>query len=69
MIATGDYTDPDPSFGWCWPQVAHIHWDSRPWILRILRWVANVSQGGEARRKSYSMAEFVDGETVGPPKA
>jgi DNA-binding LacI/PurR family transcriptional regulator len=59
-------TDPDPSFAWCRPSVAHIHWDSDPWIRRILRWAVNVSRGKEDRRQSLSKAKFVDGGTIGP---
>jgi len=34
--------DPDPVFCWWDPPVSHIAYDSRPWIRRIVRWVANV---------------------------
>lgn len=61
-------TDPGPAFGWCQPSIAHIHWDHRPIIRRIVRWVNNLSQGKEDKRKSYSLAKFVEGGTIGPAR-
>lgn len=60
--------DPDPAFGWCEPAIAHISYDSRPWIRRIVRWANNVAHGKNDRRKSSSLAKFVEGGTVGPAK-
>jgi len=60
--------DPDPTFAWCQPAIAHIAWDSRPVVRRIVRWAANVSKGREDLRKTQTRAEFVDGGTVGPAK-
>ncbi len=59
-------TDPGLSFGWCQPSIAHIYWDHRPIVRRIVRWVNNLSQGKQDSRKSYSKALFVDGGTIGP---
>ena len=61
-------TDADRSFAWCQPAVAHIRWDSRPVVRRIVRWVANVSHGKPDRRQSDTPAEFIDGGTIGPVK-
>lgn len=61
-------TDPDPSFDWCQPSIAHIHWDAGPIIRRVVRWANNVSLGREDFRKGYSKARFIDGGTVGPAK-
>ena len=58
--------DPDPAFAWCQPSIFHIHWDHRPIVRRIVRWVRNVSQGKPDLRKSWSTARLVDGETIGP---
>jgi DNA-binding LacI/PurR family transcriptional regulator len=58
--------DPDAAFEWCQPSIAHVSWDYRPIVRRIVRWVNNVSQGKEDRRKSRSVAKFVDGGTIGP---
>ena len=61
-------TDGDPHFTWCRPSVAHIHWDYRPVVRRVVRWADNVSQGKEDRRQSLTKAEFVEGGMVGPAK-
>jgi DNA-binding LacI/PurR family transcriptional regulator len=36
--------DAYPTFEWCEPSVAHIQWDSRPWVSRIVRWAYKVSR-------------------------
>lgn len=59
-------TDPDPTFAWCRPTVAHIAWDPRPVVRRIARWADNVARGQDDRRQSFTNAEFVEGDTVGP---
>ncbi|MFT5856979.1 MAG: DNA-binding LacI/PurR family transcriptional regulator [Verrucomicrobiales bacterium] len=58
-------TDPDPSFDWSDPPVAHIRWDGRPLVRRIVCWAANVSRGTEDIRQTSVPAEFVEGGTVG----
>lgn len=58
--------DPDPTFTWHQPSVAHIRWDSRPIVRRIVRWANNVARGRDDRRKTFSKAEFVEGGTMGP---
>ena len=59
-------TDGDPHFAWCKPSIAHIRWDSRPVVRRIMRWATNVSRGREDRRQTLTKAEFIPGGTVGP---
>jgi len=59
-------TDPDRSFDWCIPSIAHIRWDSDPLVRRILRWVENVARGKEDLRETITPAQFVAGGTVGP---
>lgn len=62
--------DPDPAFDWCRPSVAHISWDSRVLIRRILRWANEIALGKENRRQLAIKSTFVDGGTVGPaPKS
>ena len=61
-------TDSDPKFAWCEPSVAHIRWDHRPVVRRVVRWADNVSHGKEDRRQSLTKAEFVEGGTIGPAK-
>jgi DNA-binding LacI/PurR family transcriptional regulator/biotin operon repressor len=59
-------TDPNPTFAWCEPSVAHTRWDHRPIVRRVLQWTNNIARGKEDRRQSLTKAEFVDGGTVGP---
>ena len=59
-------TDADPTFLWCQPSVAHIRWDSRPLVRRIVRWAANVSSGRQDLRQTLTPAEFMPGGTIGP---
>jgi DNA-binding LacI/PurR family transcriptional regulator/biotin operon repressor len=61
-------TDADPAFEWCWPAVAHVRWDSRPVVRRILNWASNVGLGKEDKRQTVTAAEFVSGGTIGPAK-
>ena len=58
-------TDGDPTFVWCRPTVAHIHWDYRPVVRHIVRWANNVACGQDDRRQAFTRAEFVEGGTVG----
>ncbi|MCX6877729.1 MAG: substrate-binding domain-containing protein [Verrucomicrobia bacterium] len=59
-------TDDAPDFAWCEPSVAHIRWDYRPVVRRIVRWAANVSRGRPDLRQTLTKAEFVPGGTIGP---
>lgn len=59
-------TDDDPTFEWCKPTVAHIRWDSRPVVRRIVRWAVNLSNGKPDLRQVLTAAEFVPGGTIGP---
>lgn len=61
-------TDDDPCFAWCRPSVAHIRWDSRPVVKRIVTWVGAISRGRMDRRQTLTASEFVSGATVGPAK-
>jgi hypothetical protein len=58
-------TDGDRVFTWCKPTVAHINWDSRPVMRRIVRWVDNVACGKRDLRQTLTKAVFVEGGTVG----
>jgi DNA-binding LacI/PurR family transcriptional regulator len=59
-------TDHDPDAAWCEPSVAHIRWDYRPVVRRVVRWAANISHGKQDLRQTLTKAEFVDGGTIGP---
>lgn len=58
--------DPDTRFLWCRPTIAHINWDSGPWVRRIARWAENVARGKRDTRKAITLGEFIDGGSVGP---
>ncbi|MBT8043447.1 MAG: substrate-binding domain-containing protein [Verrucomicrobiae bacterium] len=58
-------TDWDPYFEMQRPSIAHIRWDSRPWVNRVIRWVNHVSQGKDDCRQSLTKAEFVAGGSIG----
>lgn len=57
-------SDPDPSFAWSDPSVAHMRWESRPLVRCIVRWAANLSRGKADIRQTLIRAEFVMGGTV-----
>jgi DNA-binding LacI/PurR family transcriptional regulator len=59
-------TDWDPYFEMQRPSIAHIRWDSRPWVRRVTHWVDGLGRGKEDRRQSLTKAEFVEGGSVGP---
>ena len=61
-------TDADPTFEWCRPSVAHIRWDSRPVVRRIVRWAENLSSCKADVRQTLTPAEFVPGGTIGQAK-
>lgn len=59
-------TDENSDYDWCEPSVAHIRWDYRPVVRRVVRWAANVSHGKDDRQQTLTKAEFVEGGTIGP---
>lgn len=59
-------TDHDPGFAWCRPSVAHIRWDYRPVVRRVVRWIHDVARGKDDRRQTLTKAEFIEGGTIGP---
>lgn len=61
-------TDASLDFEWCRPTVAHIRWDSRPMVRRIVQWVGNVSLGKKDLRQTLTPTEFISGGTIGPVK-
>lgn len=58
--------DPDPSFEWMQPSVAHIHWSFDLITRRIVRWLEKVASGRDDHRQALLRAKFVDGGTIGP---
>lgn len=61
-------TDPDPSFTWCDPPMAHITWDAAKVIRRVARWASNIGRGREDRHRTDIKATFVEGGTIGPSR-
>ena len=57
--------DPNPTFAWRVPSVAHIRWDSGPWVRRVCNWADHIACGKDDRRRVFSHAEFVPGGTIG----
>jgi Periplasmic binding protein-like domain/Bacterial regulatory proteins, gntR family len=58
--------DPDPSFGWCEPAISHFRWDPARLLRSIVHWANQVARGKQSKRKTYSVAEFIEGGTIGP---
>lgn len=58
--------DWDPVFSWSEPKVAHLRWDSKLLIRKVVRWADQVARGKNNRRQSMIKAEFIAGGTVGP---
>lgn len=59
-------SDPDPTFAWCKPSIAHIYWDTRPLVRAVLRWADHSACGQEDLQKSFTKTSFIEGGTVGP---
>lgn len=59
-------TDSDPCFDWCQQEVARITWDVNPVVRRVLRWSHLVSHGKIDLRQTFTPANFISGETIGP---
>ena len=59
-------TEPDPTFAWCQPTIAHFNWDYRPVVRRVVRWADKVARGKEDRRQTLTKIEFIEGGTIGP---
>ncbi len=58
-----DYAE---SFGWTTPSIAHLSWDHRPIIRRVLQWATNLTEGKQDMKQSFMDAKFVDGDSIGP---
>ena len=57
-------TDMSDSFDWCDPSIAHIAWDSRPVIRRVVKWADHISHGKDDHQKSSSRARLILGGTI-----
>lgn len=54
-----------PALAWCNPPVAHVSWDRRPLVRRVIRWAANVAAGKDDRKMERIPAKFVEGGSIG----
>jgi len=61
-------TDPDRTFAWCRPSIAHITWDHLQVVRRVVRWANHVSQGKNDVGQTLTPARLVEGGTIGPAK-
>jgi DNA-binding LacI/PurR family transcriptional regulator len=59
-------TDMSDAFEWCHPSIAHVAWDPRPVINRVVKWAENIGRGKDDRRKIASKVRLVFGGTIGP---
>jgi len=59
-------SDPDSTFAWCRPTIAHFVWDYRPVVRRAVRWVENVAKGKDDLRQTLTKIEIVEGGTMVP---
>ena len=59
-------SDNDPSFALCDPAIAHIRWNSKSLVGRIVRWANTVSQGGTDLKQTRLPAQFIPGGTIAP---
>lgn len=61
-------TDDSPYFSLSKPSIAHINWDSRPVVSRVVNWTSNISRGKKDIRQKLTPAELVEGGTIGPAR-
>jgi len=59
------FPDDDPALAWCHHGIAHLHWDPKPLIRRVVRWVDAVRKGKPDRKIINYPAEFVPGGSIG----
>lgn len=58
--------DFEQSFMWNLPEIAHIQWDHRPSVRRVIQWAKNIAGGKDDRKKSHTKAVLHLGGTIGP---
>lgn len=58
--------DPDPTFNWCVPSIAHVAWNPEPWVRSVLRWAATIRRGGRNTRRMLTPSQFITGGSIGP---
>jgi LacI family transcriptional regulator len=58
-------TDNDPALAWCHPGIAHMRWDNKLIVRRVVRWVNAVRKGNPDRKAINFPSEFVPGGSIG----
>jgi DNA-binding LacI/PurR family transcriptional regulator len=58
--------DCEPLLDYCHPPMAHMRWESRLIVRRVVRWVDAVRKGKADRKTIDIPAEFVPGGSIGP---
>ena len=58
----------DSAFDWCVPSIAHVRWDHPTVLRRVVGWVNNVAKGRNDVRETNTLADFVDGGSIGSVK-
>ncbi len=61
-------TDGNPFFDWQYPTIAHLQWDSRPWVKHAVKWAKDISKGKTNLQKHVTKCVFVEGGTIGAVK-
>lgn len=46
--------NPDPGYTWCQPTIAHLAWDYRPVVQRVLRWATTWPAAGRTSARPSS---------------
>lgn len=59
-------SEPDPTFAWLTPSVAHMSHDPNLVDRCIVRWTNHIARGRDDRGQSFTKAEFIEGGTLGP---
>lgn len=59
-------SDADSTLSWCRPAIAHVHWEHRPVIQRVVRWAKNAAAGKPDIRQTLIPGKLIEGGTIGP---
>ncbi len=63
-------SDPQPQYPWCDPEIAHMNWNLKDIVNRILKWADATARGKEDKKQTFIEATLEPGGTIGPaPKS
>ncbi len=57
--------DPSPAFEWFEPAISHFHWDLDVLLRSVVRWANEVASGKRIEKKTFAVASFDEGGTIG----